>query len=65
MTRDELFAHSERLGIPLVTVDKARAAISAAEAQNNGQGLAGLMLKHGRLDDMARDYLTKYLENFN
>jgi hypothetical protein len=49
-----------RKGIPLRTLDDVTAALARAKRQNADAAMARLMLRHGRLTDAARKYLTEY-----
>jgi hypothetical protein len=49
-----------RKGIPLRTLADVTTALARAKRQDADAAMARLMLRHGRLTDEARDYITKY-----
>lgn len=61
MTRNDLHAHAERLGIPLRTLDQVRDALAKAKKKNSDMSFARLMADHGRLTSDAMAYVKEYL----
>lgn len=61
MTREELHAHAERLGIPRRTLAQVRDTLAQAKKKNADMACARLMAKHGRLTDEAMAYVEGYL----
>lgn len=61
MTRDELHAHAERLGIPRRTLDQVRDTLAKAKKKSADMSCARLMAAHGRLTDEAMAYVKAYL----
>lgn len=66
--RDELHAMAEKQGIPLRTLNDVQADLAAAKKRSKGANagldtmVASMMLRHGRLTDEARMYVTEYLK---
>lgn len=56
MNREQLHQAAERLNIPVRTLDQVKAYM--AEAQNSDTAAARLMLRHGRMTDDARAWLS-------
>lgn len=61
MTREELHAHAERLGIPRVTLDQVKESLAQAAKKKADQSMARLLVAHGRLTDEAMAYVEGYL----
>jgi len=51
--------YADKMGYPLGTLDKTKATLAECKKQNSDEGMARLMLRFGRIDDEARDYLVK------
>lgn len=63
MNTAELKAHAERLQIPLRNVKQAKRALAAAKKQDSDVIFAQAMYNHGRLDEEARAFVAKYLND--
>lgn len=50
--------HADAKGIPLRTLDDVREALTDAKRNKADKSLARLMLRHGRMTDEARTWLT-------
>ena len=63
MTRSELHAHAERLGIPRRTLAQVKDLFAKCEKKNKRKAIsqANLLLNHGRLEDDAMAYVREYL----
>lgn len=58
-----LTAHADRLGLPLRTVKQTRRALASAKKQGSDVIFAQAMFSHGRLDEDARAFVAKYLND--
>jgi hypothetical protein len=48
-------------GVPLRTLENVKADLADAKTQGADEALARAMLRHGRLTDEAREFVTRYL----
>jgi hypothetical protein len=55
---DVLRRHADGIGIPLRTLDDVRETISGAKEAGTDDAVARLLLRHGRITDEARAYLS-------
>lgn len=55
----QLRAQAEAMGLPLTSIWKAQEGLAKARTAADKEALARLMLRHGRLTDEAREYVTR------
>lgn len=62
ISHSELVAEAEHRGMPLTSLEKARASLALAKKTGADTNVAWLMLRFGRLTPEARAHVEEYLK---